>query len=70
MRLAKQSQYIPLQKVVYFITLLLWFVKYSHFTQMMCYYLNVRFQGQRVKECDIILFGSSYSDMRQIPPAC
>ena len=27
---------------------LFWFVKYSHFTQMMCYYLNVQFQGQMV----------------------
>jgi len=32
LRLAKQSQFIHLQKVVYFITLLVWFVKYSHFT--------------------------------------
>jgi len=47
-RLAKQSQFIPLHNVVYFITLLFWFVKYSHFTKMMCYYLNVHFQGQRV----------------------
>ena len=48
-RLAKQSQFIPLQNVVYFITLIFWFVKYSRFTQMMCYYLNVHFQGQKVK---------------------
>ena len=48
LRLAEQSQFIPLQIVVYFISLLFWFVKYSHFTQMMCYYLNVHFQGQRV----------------------
>ena len=27
-----------------------WFVKYSHFIQMMCYYLNVHFQSQRVKK--------------------
>jgi len=32
LRLAKQSQFIPLQNVVYFITLFFWFVKYSHFT--------------------------------------
>ena len=25
------------------------FVKYSHFTQMMCYYLNNQFHGQMVK---------------------
>ena len=37
LRLAKQSQFIPF-----------WFVKYSHFTYTMCYYLNVQFQGQRV----------------------
>jgi len=49
LRLAKQSQFIPLQNVVYFIKLLFWFVKYSHFTQMMFYYLNVHFQVQRVK---------------------
>ena len=49
MRLAKQSQFIPLQNFVYFITLLFCFVKYSHFTYMMCCYLNVHFQGQRVK---------------------
>ena len=24
-----------------------WFVKYSHFTFTMCYYLNVHFQGER-----------------------
>ena len=31
---------------------LFWFVKYSHFTQMMCCYLNVHFQGQRINvEC-------------------
>jgi len=48
LRLAKQSQFIPLQNVVYFITLPFWFVKYSHFTQMMYYYLNVQFQSQRV----------------------
>jgi hypothetical protein len=29
---------------------LFWFVKYSHFTYMNCYYLNVHFQGQRVKQ--------------------
>ena len=28
---------------------LFWFVKYSHFTLMMCYYLNLHFPGQRVK---------------------
>ena len=32
LRLAKQSQFIPLQNVVYFITYFFWFVKYSHFT--------------------------------------
>jgi len=32
LRLAKQSQFIPLQNVVYFITLLFWFIKYSRFT--------------------------------------
>jgi len=32
LRLAKQSQFIPVQNVVYFITLPFWFVKYSHFT--------------------------------------
>ena len=32
LRLAKQYQFIPLQNVVYFITLPFWFVKYSHFT--------------------------------------
>jgi len=31
LRLAKQSQFIPLQNVVYFITILFWFVKYLHF---------------------------------------
>ena len=45
--------FIPLQNVVYFITLHFWFVKYSHFTYMMCYHLNVQFQDQRVKvSCD------------------
>ena len=29
---------------------LFWFTKYSHFTLMMCYFLNVHFQGQRVQE--------------------
>jgi len=48
LRLAKQSQFIPLQNVVYFITFFFWFVKYSHFTLMMCYYLNIQFQDQRV----------------------
>ena len=28
LRLAQQSQFIPIQNVVYFITLLFWFVKY------------------------------------------
>ena len=32
LRLAKQPQFIPLQNVVYFITLIFWFVKYSNFT--------------------------------------
>jgi hypothetical protein len=32
LRLVKQSQFIPLQNVVYFISLPFWFVKYSHFT--------------------------------------
>ena len=32
LRLAEQSQFIPPQNVVYFITLLFGFVKYSHFT--------------------------------------
>ena len=32
LRLAKESQFIPLQNVLYFITLPFWFVKYSHFT--------------------------------------
>ena len=32
MRLAKQSQFIPLQNVMYFKTLPFWFVKYSNFT--------------------------------------
>jgi len=32
LRLAKQFQFIPLQNVLYFITLRFWFVKYSHFT--------------------------------------
>jgi len=32
LRLDKQSQFILLQNVVYFITLHFWFVKYSHFT--------------------------------------
>jgi hypothetical protein len=35
-RLAKQSQFNPLQNVVYFITLPLWFVKHSHFTHTWC----------------------------------
>ena len=43
----KQSQFISLQNVVYFITILFWFVKHSHLTYMMCYDLNVHFQGQR-----------------------
>jgi len=30
LRLAKQSQFIPLQNVVYFISLPFWFVTYSH----------------------------------------
>ena len=55
MRLAKQSQFIPLQNVVYFIKLYFWFVKYSHFTQMMCYYLNVQFQGQRVNSHHLLI---------------
>jgi len=38
---------------MYFITLLFWFVKYSHFTLMMCYYLNVHFQDQRIKQCEV-----------------
>ena len=32
LRLAKQYHFIPLQNVVYFITLPFWFVKYSHIT--------------------------------------
>ena len=32
LRIAKQPQFNPLQNVVYFKTLLFWFVKYSHFT--------------------------------------
>ena len=48
MRLDKHYQFYPLQNVVYFLTLLFWFVKYSHFTYMMCYYLKVQFQGKRV----------------------
>jgi len=32
LRLAKQFQFIPLQNVMYFITLPFWFVKHSHFT--------------------------------------
>jgi hypothetical protein len=32
LRLAKQSQFVPLHNVVYFITLPIWFVKYSRFT--------------------------------------
>ena len=32
LRPAKESQFIPLQNVFYFITLLFCFVKYSHFT--------------------------------------
>jgi len=31
LRLAKQSQFIPLQNIVYFKTLLFWLKKYSHF---------------------------------------
>ena len=50
---------IPLQNVVYFITLPFWFIKYSHFTKMMCYYLNFHFQGQRVimqAACNFVWF--------------
>ena len=32
---------------------LFWFVKYSHFTHMMCYYLNVQCQDQRVNQNSI-----------------
>jgi hypothetical protein len=32
LRLAKQSQFIPLQNVVYFIIIPFWFVNFSHFT--------------------------------------
>ena len=34
---------------MYFVTLDFWFVKYSLFTYMMCYNLNVQFQSQSVK---------------------
>ena len=50
MRLAKQSQFIPLQNVVYFITLPFLVRKIFTFYIMMCYYLNVQFQGQRVND--------------------
>ena len=59
MRLAKQSQFIPLQNVVYFITLPFLVRKLFTFYIMVCYYLNVQFQGQRVKQltslCPVIL---------------
>ena len=66
LRLAKQSQFIPLQNVVYFITLPFFclFVKYSHFTQTMCYYLNVQFQGQRVTVADYFSINISWSSSR------
>ena len=48
-RLAKQSQFIPLQNVLYFISLLFLVRKIFTFYIMMYYYLNVHFQGQRVK---------------------
>jgi len=48
LRLAKQSQFIPLQNVVYLKMLNFLFVKYSHFAKMVCYYLNANFQGQTV----------------------
>ena len=51
MRLAKQSQFIPVQNVVYFITLPFLVREIFTFYLMMCYYLNVHFQGQRVKQC-------------------
>jgi hypothetical protein len=46
--LAKQSQFIPLQNVVYFISLHFLVRKIFTFYIMMCYYLNDHFQGQRV----------------------
>ena len=48
MRLAKRSQFIPLENVVYFITLPVLVRKIFTF-YMMFYYLNVQFQGQMVK---------------------
>ena len=48
LRLAKQSHFIPLQNVVYFITLPFLVRKIFTFYIMMCYYLNVHFQGQMV----------------------
>jgi len=48
LRLAKQSQFIPLQNVVYFITLPVLVRKLFTFYKMMYYYLNVQFRGQRV----------------------
>ena len=63
----RQSQFIPLQNVVYFITLLFWFVKYSHFTQMMSYYLNVHFQGQRVNLGSRRMWGTIFTSRLLYP---
>ena len=48
LRLAKQSQFIPLQNVVYFITFP--FLVYKIFTFYINDVLHVQFQSQRVKE--------------------
>ena len=49
LRLAKQSQFIPLQNVVYFITLPFSVRKIFTFYTNDVLLLNVQFQGQRVK---------------------
>ena len=65
MRLAKQSQFIPLQNVAYFITLLVWFVKYSHFTKMVCYNLNVQFQGQMVNQYQFYFLTNQFPSLEE-----
>ena len=49
MRLAKQSQIFFSTECRVFHNVTFWLIKYTYFTQMMCYYLNVHFQDQTVK---------------------
>ena len=59
LRLAKQSQFIPLQNFVYLITLPFLVRKIFTFYINDVYYLNIHFQCQRVQQRQGILFGVS-----------